>query len=563
MQQRKITDDLDALLQVLPPQIEKALRAANQGDNLLEIIMDLGRVPEARFVDHELVLDDREVSQDDLDYVISRISEFTGDNRAGIERTLHRISAIRNRQGKVIGLTCRVGRAVYGVIDIVEDIIKSGQSILLLGRPGVGKTTLLREAARVLGEKRRVVVVDTSNEIGGDGDIPHPAIGRARRMQVADPALQHEVMIEAVENHMPQVIVIDEIGREQEAAAARTIAERGVQLVGTAHGNSLENLLINPTLSDLVGGIESVTLSDEEARRRGTQKAVLERRAPPTFDVLIELQDRQRMAVHHSVAAAVDSLLRGRMPQPEIRFVDDSGQLHIEKAPAPTPEPRRAPAGAGANFGEMGRLPFEKRAEFAGGDGGTRGIRGGRIGQAGAYRDGVERLGDRDYESGLASAAPVRQQYNTLRVYPYGVGRGRLVQASQNLGVPVSVVDDLEHANAVVTLKNYYRKHPQPITEAERRRIPVYVLRSNTINQMESILGDIFGVPVEFEDPMEKAAAETQEAIRRVLGGSSSEELTPAGPEIRRMQHEMARSANLVSHSYGSEPRRRVRIFQS
>ncbi len=296
--------------------------------------------PRPRFVDHELALSEREISQEDLDYVISRISEFTGDNRAGIERTLHRISAIRNRQGNVIGLTCRVGRAVYGVIDIVEDIVKSGQSILLLGRPGVGKTTLLREAARILSEKRRVVVVDTSNEIGGDGDIPHPAIGRARRMQVADPALQHEVMIEAVENHMPQVIVIDEIGREQEAAAARTIAERGVQLVGTAHGNSLENLLINPTLSDLVGGIESVTLSDEEARRRGTQKAVLERRAPPTFDVLIELQDRQRMAVHHSVAAAVDALLRGRTPQPEIRFVDDGGQLHIEKAPVPTIEPR-------------------------------------------------------------------------------------------------------------------------------------------------------------------------------------------------------------------------------
>jgi hypothetical protein len=402
------------------------------------------------------------------------------------------------------------------------------------------------------------VVVDTSNEIGGDGDIPHPAIGRARRMQVADPALQHEVMIEAVENHMPQVIVIDEIGREQEAAAARTIAERGVQLVGTAHGNSLENLLINPTLSDLVGGIESVTLSDEEARRRGTQKAVLERRAPPTFDVLIELQDRQRMAVHHSVAAAVDSLLRGRTPQPEIRFVDDGGQLHIEKAPAPTPEPRGAAARAGVDGG-MGRLPFEKHPEYTGADGGSRGsARPVRGGERGAYREPVEQ-----YEGALVSAVPTRQQYSTLRVYPYGVGRGRLIQASQNLGVPVSVVDDLEHASAVVTLKNYYRKHPQPITEAERRRIPVYVLRSNTINQMESILGDIFGVPVELEDPTEKAVAETQEAIRRVLSGSGSEELPPAGPEIRRMQHEMARSANLVSHSYGSEPRRRVRIFQS
>jgi nucleoside-triphosphatase THEP1 len=453
-----------------------------------------------------------------------------------------------------------VGRAVYGVIDIVEDIVKSGQSILLLGRPGVGKTTLLREAARILSEKRRVVVVDTSNEIGGDGDIPHPAIGRARRMQVADPALQHEVMIEAVENHMPQTIVIDEIGREQEAAAARTIAERGVQLVGTAHGNSLENLLVNPTLSDLVGGIESVTLSDEEARRRGTQKAVLERRAPPTFDVLIELQDRQRMAVHHSVAAAVDALLRGRTLQPEIRFVDDGGQLRIEKAPAALAEPR----GTTGNGG-MGRLPFERHADLVGGDTRSAGPGGPR---RQSYRDAPSSgSAFGAYESasdgGMSlDPAPARQQHSTLRVYPYGVGRGRLIQASQNLGVPVSVVDDLEHANAVVTLKNYYRKHPQPITEAERRRIPVYVLRSNTINQMEAILGDIFGVAVEFEDPMDRAVVETQEAIRRVLGGSNSEELAPAGPEVRRMQHDMARSANLVSHSYGSEPRRRVRIFQ-
>lgn len=535
MGQRKITDDLDALLQVLPPPIEQALRAANHGDDLLEIVMDLGRAPEARFVDHELALSGEEVTQENLDYVISRISEFTGDNRAGIERTLHRISAIRNRQGKVIGLTCRVGRAVYGVIDIVEDIIKSGHSILLLGRPGVGKTTLLREAARVLSDKRRVVVVDTSNEIGGDGDIPHPAIGRARRMQVADPALQHEVMIEAVENHMPEVIVIDEIGREQEATAARTIAERGVQLVGTAHGNSLENLLINPTLSDLVGGIESVTLSDEEARRRGTQKAVLERRAPPTFDVLIELQERQRMAVHPSVAAAVDALLRGRVPQPEIRFVDEAGQVRIEKAPAPLPEPRTIGNG-------MGRLPFEKHAEV--------------VERASATAE----WGHAD--AGIRGHADAARQRQVLRVYPYGVGRGRLVQAAQNLGVPVTVVDGLEQANAVVTLKNYYRKHPQPIAEAERRRVPVYVLRSNTINQIEAILGDIFGVPVEYEDPMSKAVAETQEAIRRVLSGSASEELPPAGADVRRMQHEMARSANLISHSYGSEPRRRVRIFQ-
>jgi stage III sporulation protein SpoIIIAA len=528
MQQQKITDDLDALLQVLPPSIEQALREANQGDTLLEIVMDLGRRPEARFVDHELVLRANEITEEDLNCVIERIGLFTGDNRAGIERTLHRISCIRNRQNRIIGLTCRVGRAVYGVIDIIEDIVKSDQSILLLGRPGVGKTTLLREAARILSEKARVVVVDTSNEIGGDGDIPHPAIGRARRMQVARPELQHEVMIEAVENHMPQIIVIDEIGREQEAVAARTIAERGVQLVGTAHGKTLENLLINPTLSDLVGGIESVTLSDEEARRRGTQKSVLERRAPPTFDVLIEIQDRQRMVVHHNVAAAVDALLRGKSLHPEIRFRDDAGQVRIEKPAAPLPTLEARPAAQ-----EMGRLPFEKR------------------GNGFAAEPRTEPEGE------VQAARPT----HTLRIYPYGVGRGRLVEAARNLGVNIAIVEGLDQANAVITLKNHYRKHPQPVTDAERRRIPVYVLRANTVNQAEACLGDIFGLQVIPEDPVERAIGETQAAIRRVLSGSTSEDLRPADAEIRRVQHEMARSANLVSHSYGNEPRRRVRIF--
>ncbi len=530
MRQERITDDLEALLHVLPPRIEQALREANQGDNLLEIVLDLGRLPEARFVDHELVLSQQEISTEDLAYTTDRISEFTGDNRAGIERTLHRISCIRNRQGRVIGLTCRVGRAVYGVVDIVQDIIQSGQNVLLLGRPGVGKTTLLREAARIMGDKKRTVVVDTSNEIGGDGDIPHPAIGRARRMQVAAPELQHEVMIEAVENHMPQVIVIDEIGRAQEAAAARTIAERGVQLVGTAHGNSLENLLLNPTLSDLVGGIESVTLSDEEARRRGTQKTVLERRAPPTFDVLIEIQDRQRMAVHQSVSAAVDALLRGRPLTPEIRYCDENGEVHIIAGAPVGAGPETRPVLAGAGDG-MNRVPFSKQ--------------------------GASLAAEPTREAPQAAGRPER----AMRIYPYGIGRSRLEQAAYNLNVPITIVDTLNQADAVFTLKNYYRKHPAPIADAERQRIPVYVLRANTINQMEGYLGDIFGVPVQPEDPMERAIAETQEAIRRVLGGSSVEELRPASAEIRRMEHEMARSANLVSHSYGNEPRRRVRIF--
>src|SRR3990170_2269215 len=336
MTQLRITDDLNNLLGFLPPAISEAVRKENHSDDLLEVILDLGRVPTARFVYHETVLNQAEITRQELDFVVEHIGDLGADNRAGMERTLHRISAIRNRHGHIVGLTCRVGRAVYGTIDIIQDIITGGKSVLLLGRPGVGKTTMLREAARILAEGKRVVIVDTSNEIGGDGDVPHPAIGRARRMQVREPVLQHEVMIEAVENHNPEVIVIDEIGRELEAVAARTIAERGVQLIGTAHGNSLENLLLNPTLSDLIGGIESVTLSDEEARRRGTQKTVLERRAAPTFDVLIEIQDRERMAVHHDVAAAVDSMLRGRPLPSELRGHDESGKIRIE-----TPKPVR------------------------------------------------------------------------------------------------------------------------------------------------------------------------------------------------------------------------------
>src|SRR2546426_5593226 len=330
--QYETTDDLEVLMNVLPQHICESLRRANQFDQLLEIVLDLGRRPEARYTDHETDLSEHEVTQVEIDYVVQRIGQFGEDNRAGIERTLHRISAIRNRRSRVIGLTCRVGRAVFGTIEIIQDIVESGKSVLLLGKPGVGKTTLLREAARVLSDSKRVVIVDTSNEIGGDGDIPHPAIGQARRMQVTSPPLQHEVMIEAVENHMPEVIVIDEIGRELEAEAARTIAERGVQLIGTAHGQTLDNLMMNPTLADLIGGIQSVTLSDEEARRRGTQKSILERKAPPTFDVLIEIQDRDRLVVHHDVAKAGDMVLRGRQLPPELRFRDGAGQVTVQQA---------------------------------------------------------------------------------------------------------------------------------------------------------------------------------------------------------------------------------------
>ncbi|MDQ3447630.1 MAG: AAA family ATPase, partial [Chloroflexota bacterium] len=339
-ERREITDDLDALLEALPPEILQRLRALPPEREVIEVILDLGRRPEARFGGGgEEVLLDREIEDADIQYVVDHIGSFGEDNRAGIERTLHRISAIRNRSGKIVGLTCRIGRAVFGTIEIIGDLVESGKSILIMGRPGIGKTTMLREAARVLAEDldKRVVVVDTSNEIAGDGDIPHPGIGRARRMQVRTPDLQHAVMIEAVENHMPEVIVIDEIGTELEAVAARTIAERGVQLIGTAHGNNLDNLMLNPTLSDLIGGIQSVTLGDEEARRRRTQKSVLERKAPPTFDVVVEIQDRDRVTVHADVSETIDALLRGDAIAPEVRHRDEGGVHRSQARPRPGP----------------------------------------------------------------------------------------------------------------------------------------------------------------------------------------------------------------------------------
>jgi stage III sporulation protein SpoIIIAA len=532
MTQRRITDDLQALMEVLPEHIHHAVLKEDDSDNLLEVIMDLGRVPTARFIDYEVVLSQTEVAQEDLEYVTGRIGEFDSDNRAGLERTLHRISAIRNRRSHIVGLTCRVGRAVYGTTDLIEDLIESGKGLLLLGRPGVGKTTQLREAARILAESKRVVIVDTSNEIGGDGDVPHPAVGRARRMQVLTPSLQHEVMIEAVENHNPEVIVIDEIGRELEAAAARTIAERGVQLIGTAHGNTLENLLLNPTLSDLVGGIESVTLSDEEARRRGTQKTVLERRSPPTFDVLIEIQTRDRLAVNHDVSEAVDALLRGYPLPTEIRTRGADGEIQVEKgSPIAT-----------------GQRSMQSQGGFR------------RMSNGGPKRQRQTSTPvDVPAEEGSANA-PLQ----TMRIYPYGVARNRLIQAAKRLGVPVMVVKEFGDADVLVTLRAYYRKRQRPIVDAENRGMPIYVLRANTVNQMQKFLSDLFNISGEpgEEQTVERVLQDTEGAINAVLNGERWIELPPALSYIRRLQHEMARQANLTSHSYGKEPYRRVRIFR-
>jgi len=500
------SDELEALLRGLPPDLAARVRALEGLDGLLEIVMDLGRLPEARFAGREENLSRREVSSEDIAFVIAHIGQFGGDNRAGIERTLHRISALRNRAGKVVGLTLRVGRAVYGTVEILRDIVESGRSILLLGRPGVGKTTMLREVARVLADdlNKRVVVVDTSNEIAGDGDIPHPGIGRARRMQVQTPALQHAVMIEAVENHMPEVVVIDEIGTEQEAAAARTIAERGVQLVATAHGNTLENLMLNPTLTDLVGGIQTVTLSDEEARRRGTQKSVLERKAPPTFQVLVEIQAYQRVAIYNDVAQTVDAILLGMPVSPEIRARGEGGEIESSSA-----EPSRAAAEA------------------------------------------VER------RSTPRVAAEGGQM---IRVYPFGVSWNRVEDAARGLGMPVAVVREPEDADVVITLKNYYRRKTPRLRNAESSGIPIYVARSNSTSQIAAALASVAELR---RAPEDHALDEAREAIEQVANGEKDEvELAPQNAYVRRLQHELAERASLSSRSTGHEPVRRVQIYR-
>ncbi len=678
---RESIDDLDALLAALPAEIVDAVHGLPEKEELIEVVLDLGRRPEARFPDSEVTLLDREISEDDIAHVVEHIGSFGDDNRAGIERTLHRISAIRNRNGKIVGLTLRIGRAVYGTIEIIQDFVETGKSILIMGRPGIGKTTMLREAARVLADdlNKRVVVVDTSNEIAGDGDIPHPAIGKARRMQVRTPSLQHEVMIEAVENHMPQVIVIDEIGTELEAQAARTIAERGVQLIGTAHGNNLDNLMLNPTLSDLIGGIQSVTLGDEEARRRRTQKSVLERKAPPTFDVIIEIQDRERVTVHSDVAETVDSLLRGDPVAPELRWRDEEGVHRSQARPRPSPreqigaerfaglvgsgQPWRmepgwrgegayrtggfrdagggsttyrsgyrpgasggwrqtrggsarepAPRGSTTEGGQPGVLPGEHFAvppagrtgvvpapadePFVSGEIADRGplergvpaidtrARDAReLDRQKAWRDQATRamnalraeegtapvnvddleadaddgpLGIEEGEGGEAVLVPGGAPLPTLRILPQGISRKRLEQAVRDLQLPVQIAREVDEADVVMTLRNEYKQKTPMLREAEERALPIYVLKSNTIPQMQSSLTSIFSLEI---DPREAALRETEEAIGLVLNRSEPVELSPQNAYIRRLQHQMAERANLVSRSRGREPFRRVRLY--
>ena len=525
-------EELRALCAVLPPAVRRAVEAEGRRDELLEVVLDLGRQPEARFADRDVPLSDEAVSRSDLDHVMERVSDFGDDNRAGVERTLHRVSAIRNRRGEVIGVTCRVGRAVQGSARVIEDFALSGKSILLVGRPGVGKTTILRELARALaGARKRVVIVDTSNEIAGDGDIPHPAIGKARRMQVAASARQHAVMIEAVENHMPEVIVVDEMGTELEAIAARTIAERGVQLIATAHGNTLENLLVNPTLSDLVGGVQTVTLGDEEARRRRTQKTILERKAPPTFDVLVEIQSWNSVAVHADVAKTVDAVLRGRSVAPETRELDESGAVRKRlQTPAAPPEFEVAPF----VYGQAG----------------------GRRSDRWERRAGAEPESDAD--APLALAEPQRPR---MRVYPFGVSRERLQQSAAGAGLPVRVADNLAEADIALTTKTHYRRRAAALLAAEEQGVPVYVLRRNTPGQIVGFLEQIGEGAVEEDAGQSRGAQEAEDGVQRILSGEASViELRPQSSFVRRVQHRIAEQAQLRSHSVGQGPRRRVTI---
>ena len=540
-------DDIQALIDIFPSKIADVLNEYRNLDKLIEVVMDVGRMPIARYTSGDRLLSAEEVTYEDIDAVAEKIGTFDLDNRAGMERTLHRISAIRNRRGRIIGLTCRVGRAVFGTLDIISDYIDSGKSLLILGKPGIGKTTMLREAARVLSSKKRVVIVDTSNEIGGDGDVPHPAVGDARRLQVAQPTLQHEVMIEAVENHNPEVIIIDEIGRELEAQAARTIAERGVQLIGTAHGQTISNLLMNPTLSDLIGGIESVTLSDEEAKRRGTQKVVLERRSPPTFDVLVEIRQRNQVIVYHDVAEAVDALVRGIELQPELRTKSSAGQIIREKAPAPVLE--------GAGFADN---------SMKGGNG--------KKGKPTLSREQANII---EISGKSRPSSDIRDRNNgtereprkkeTVHVYAHGVARNRLMEAANRLDVPVVVVNNLEEADLLMTLRPYYRERQTVIVEAEERGLPIYVLRSNTVSQIEYTLANL--LKIEIQEPAvswEDVEEETISAIRSVLSGEVSWiDLSPADRSVRRIQQGMAEEAGLICQPFGKEPKRRLRIYRN
>ncbi|MFO8238406.1 MAG: AAA family ATPase [Prochlorococcaceae cyanobacterium] len=539
-----ITDDLGRLLAVLPAAVAAALPCGPEREQLLEVVLDLGRVPEARYPGRVVELGERPIERGDLAAVVERLGAFGGDNRAGIERTLHRISAIRNRSGEIVGLTCRVGRAVFGTVAMVRDLLDADLSLLLMGRPGVGKTTALREIARVLADElgKRVVVIDTSNEIAGDGDIPHPAIGRARRMQVARPELQHQVMIEAVENHMPEVIVIDEIGTELEALAARTIAERGVVLVATAHGNALDNLIKNPTLSDLVGGIQSVTLGDEEARRRRTQKTVLERAAEPTFPLAVEMHSRGRWLVHADVAATVDALLRGQAARPQVRELSENGRVLVQDGhPAAAPAPGSSRA--------TGSGPMRPRSL-------------------------PHPLPPHSLPEPQEPVPPAAvEQHSPLRVYGAGIPPRLLEQVVRARSLPAQVVAGLEEADVVLSVRQQLGRDPQVRRRARELGLPILVIKSAALPQLQRALERVLErhrggdaspppqQPLAGDDPL-GAMEECRLAVEQVvLATGQPVELLPRSEEIRRMQAELAARYRLRTAVFGRGGQQRLRVF--
>ena len=555
---QQVVDDMGAFLDALPSPIRDALQdTVPHGyrlSELVEVVIDLGRRPEARYMTGARYLSDDEVSKSEIKSVIEGLGKFGDDNRAGIERTLHRFSVIRDREGEPVGLTCRVGRAVFGSVKLIRDLIETGRSVLILGRPGVGKTTILREVARVLADdaSRRVVVVDTSNEIAGDGGVPHPAIGRARRMQVPNSDLQHKVMIEAVENHMPEVVVIDEMSTELETLSARTIAERGVQLVATAHGNTLGNVISNPTLSDLVGGTHTVTLGDMEARRRRTQKTVLERKHTPTFDVVVEMRERNDVAVHNDVGNSVDRMLRGLTLPVENRRIGEDGEMVSEIEDAMLSENGFETATFDLRSLRSPRHADNGEATVARQD----------------FRAGINLTDD---EEPRQHGQPPIVHGPAVRVHPFGVPKDSLRSVIRQTNANARVSDSSEDADVFVTTKLHYGRRPPAVKRAERNGIPVYVLRRGTREQITEFISRFDSLPLpeddnepdrfdDHEDMVSDALESAHNAVERVLSGERKVALRPQSSYIRRLQHGLAARYNVGSASAGREPNRHVII---
>jgi len=530
MSSLQFQNDLDRLTEVLPEKVKKYVSYEKMED-VIEIVLDIGRTPEIRHSGGKIdYLGDEFVEEEDINYITQRLQEFTSDNRSGIPGTLHRISAIRNRQGKIIGLTCRIGRVVTGTIACIKDICMMNKSILFLGRPGVGKTTKLREISRLVADElgKRVVIVDTSNEIAGDGDTPHPAIGHARRMQVTQPEYQKDIMIEAVENHTPEVIVVDEIGTEAEAQAARTIAERGVMLIATAHGNSLENLIKNPTLSDLVGGIQSVTLGDDEAKRRASQKTVLEREKQPTFDVVIEILDRNTLAVYKDTAEAVDYILRGWPIRPEIRKVDKTYDSPQEAELKEEPKIADIPQ-------EINKL--EKKIEPT---------------------DSLK--------FSFSRQKYVEDVKNFKKIYLYAVSRTIVEKVIERLDLNAEITRSIEDADIVIAHKNFAKGGAKVLSTANDYRLQIFYVKTNSMAQIQKVLKEALDIVETSEtlfgyyDDAERALDEAKAAINKILAGAEHVELSPQNQHIRKLQHELVEQHNMMSKSVGEGSNRHLRI---